>query len=56
MNLNNFDKNVKKNRSIERHDTASWCNGENKKDFTNAIIPFEFDVLDAKEWADENQK
>lgn len=41
---------------IEKHDTASWANIEEMKPVSNVQIPNDFEVMNAKEWADENEK
>ncbi|MDF2947325.1 MAG: hypothetical protein K0S51_2004 [Bacillales bacterium] len=41
---------------IEKHDTASWANIDDMKPVSNVHIPSEFEVMNAKEYADQNEK
>lgn len=41
---------------IEKHDTASWANIEEMKPVSNVQIPNEMEVINAKEYVDENIK
>jgi len=41
---------------VEKHDTAAWANIEKKKSHSQVTIPSEFQVINAKEYVDENQK
>ncbi|ADH61704.1 conserved hypothetical protein [Thermoanaerobacter mathranii subsp. mathranii str. A3] len=41
---------------IENHKTASWANIQKLKDESNVPIPSENEVINAKEWVEENQK
>lgn len=41
---------------IEKHDTAAWANRYKFKDVSNVSIPSEFDVKNAKEYVDSNEK
>ena len=43
-------------RPIEQHTTAAWANIEKIKGISNVAIPSEFEVGNAKEWVDSNQK
>jgi len=43
-------------KPIERHDTASWADVEEKKPVSRVIIPKEIGVINAKEYVDQNQK
>ncbi|MDF2556550.1 MAG: hypothetical protein K0R71_378 [Bacillales bacterium] len=48
----------KKNVSlpVEKHDTAAWANIYKTKEISNVTVPQEFEMLEAKEWVDYNQK
>jgi len=41
---------------VERHDTAAWANIEKTKSHSGVTIPSEFQVINAKLHADENEK
>jgi hypothetical protein len=41
---------------VEKHDTAAWANIEKKKSHSRVIIPSEFQVINAKDYVDENEK
>jgi len=41
---------------IENHATAAWANSETLKDISRVNIPDETQVMNAKEYVDENQK
>jgi len=41
---------------VERHDTAAWANLEDMKPVSKVNMPDEIDILNAKEYADSNQK
>jgi len=41
---------------IEKHDTAAWANMENTKPLSNVNVPDEYEVRNAKEYVDSNQK
>ncbi len=41
---------------VENHATAAWANREMPKDVSGVNIPDEMQVMDAKEYADENHK
>jgi len=41
---------------VEKHDTAAWANIENKKSHSQVTVPSEFQVINAKEYVDENEK
>lgn len=41
---------------IENHETAAWANFEGSKPLTNVNLPDESEVMNAKEYVDENQK
>ncbi|MEA4827223.1 CDIF630_02480 family spore surface protein [Clostridium sp. JNZ J1-5] len=41
---------------IERHETAAWANISEVKPVSQVTIPSEFDVSEAKDWVEENQK
>jgi hypothetical protein len=43
-------------RPIEQHTTAAWANINKTKEISNVTIPSEFEVGNAKEWVDSNQK
>ncbi len=43
-------------RPIERHDTAAWANIKKLKEISKVSIPNEFEVENAKDWVDSNQK
>jgi len=46
----------KKHEPIEKHETAPWANIEKTKPVSNVAIPNETEVINAKEWVDENEK
>lgn len=48
------DKDMK--QPVERHDTAAWNDAQGIQPVSNVIIPKEFEVMNAKEWVDTNQK
>jgi len=41
---------------IEKHDTAAWANIERKKPESGVTEPSEFQVRNAKDYVDANQK
>ena len=41
---------------IEQHDTAAWANIESTKEVSNVTMPGEFQIINAKEHVDNNQK
>lgn len=41
---------------IEKHDTAAWANIEQKKPESGVTEPSEFQVRNAKDYVDANQK
>jgi hypothetical protein len=41
---------------IENHETAAWANIEKTKPLSNVSIPNEIEVINAKEYVDENEK
>ncbi|HQD32087.1 MAG: DUF3787 domain-containing protein [Acetivibrionales bacterium] len=41
---------------VEKHDTAAWANIEKKKSHSRVTMPSEFQITNAKEYADENEK
>jgi len=43
-------------KPVENHTTAAWANIESVKPVSNVTIPSDFDVIEAKEWVDANQK
>ena len=43
-------------RPIEQHTTAAWANIETLKERSKVAIPSEFEVGNAKDWVDTNQK
>lgn len=47
-----------KNMSLpyEKHNTAAWANIYKTKPVSGVTIPDEFEVMNAKEWVDSNQK
>lgn len=53
-------KNKKKIRNprepIEAHNTAAWANIEKYQPVSNVSIPSDFEVINAKEYVDENRK
>jgi len=50
------DKERPRPRPIEQHTTAAWANINKTKEISNVTIPSEFEVGNAKEWVDSNQK
>lgn len=43
-------------RPIENHKTASWANIGRIKEISRVAMPEEFQMMDAKEYVDENEK
>lgn len=43
-------------KSIERHDTASWSNIQKNKPVSNVLLPHEDGVINSKEYVDTNEK
>nr|WP_065079593.1 DUF3787 domain-containing protein [Clostridium ragsdalei] len=41
---------------IEKHDTAAWANIHKEKSVSKVPVPSEFDVKNAKEYVDSNEK
>lgn len=41
---------------VEKHHTAAWANVEKKKTHSQVTIPSEFQITNAKEHVDENEK
>jgi hypothetical protein len=41
---------------IEKHETAAWSNIKDTKPESNVAIPNEAEVINAKEYVDENEK
>ena len=41
---------------VENHATAAWANMDSLKDVSRVNIPDEMQVMNAKEYVDENQK
>ncbi|HVI39889.1 MAG TPA: DUF3787 domain-containing protein [Anaerovoracaceae bacterium] len=41
---------------VENHATAAWANMDSLKDVSGVNIPDEMQVMNAKEYVDENQK
>lgn len=41
---------------VEKHDTAAWANVHKSKPVSNVPMPSEFDVKNAKEYVDSNEK
>ena len=41
---------------VENHATAAWAGSERLKDISGVNIPDESQVIEAKEYVDENQK
>lgn len=41
---------------IEKHDTAAWANIERTKSLSDVTQPDEFQIINAKEYVDTNQK
>jgi hypothetical protein len=55
MAKNKFkEKNMAK--PIENHDTAAWANMEKLKEHSNVNLPDEGQVINAKEYVDDNKK
>ena len=55
MNKNN-KKYRKINLPIESHQTAAWANITDVKNGSRVPIPSLIEVINAKEWVEENQK
>ena len=47
---------MNRKKPIESHKTAPWANIENTKKMSNAALPNEAMMMEAKEYADENEK
>lgn len=47
---------TKHRRPIEKHDTAAWANIEDEQPISRVSLPSEQEVVDAKEYVDENEK
>ncbi len=43
-------------KPVERHDTAAWANIYKVREPSRINIPDEFEVENAKDWVDSNQK
>ena len=41
---------------IEKHNTAAWANVSEKQPVSNVTIPSDFQVENAKDWVDTNEK
>ncbi len=41
---------------IESHQTAAWANINNVKQLSKVPVPSLLEVINAKEWVEENQK
>jgi len=41
---------------VENHSTAAWASSESLKEVSKVNIPEEIQVMNAKEYVDENQK
>ena len=41
---------------VEKHDTAAWANIESKKSHSQVTVPSDFQITNAKEHVDANQK
>lgn len=41
---------------VEKHDTAAWANIEKKKSHSRVTMPSDYQVINAKEYVDENEK
>ncbi len=41
---------------VEKHDTAAWANKEKLKNGSNVPVPSETQVINAKKYADTNEK
>ncbi|KOA21498.1 hypothetical protein CLHOM_01690 [Clostridium homopropionicum DSM 5847] len=41
---------------IERHETAAWANIETAKPVSKVSVPSDFQIGEAKDWVEENQK
>lgn len=41
---------------VEKHDTAAWANIEKKKTHSKVTMPSDYQVINAKEYVDENEK
>ena len=46
----------KSKEPVEKHDTAAWANIEDLKPVTRVHQPSEDEVINAKDYVDENQK
>ncbi|NLY70607.1 MAG: DUF3787 domain-containing protein [Clostridiales bacterium] len=46
----------KKNKPIENHKTAAWAEIDKTKPVSNVTIPSIEEVIDAKEYVNENEK
>lgn len=49
-------KNQQKSFPVEEHDSAAWADIEQTKPHSGVAIPSEFNVEEAKEWVEINQK
>ncbi|URZ04371.1 CDIF630_02480 family spore surface protein [Clostridium felsineum] len=55
--MNKKDKIQNERRTpIEKHDTAAWANIDEEKPVSKVSIPSNFDVDNAKDYVDSNQK
>ncbi|ACB84671.1 CDIF630_02480 family spore surface protein [Natranaerobius thermophilus] len=43
-------------KPVEKHDTAAWANIKKLKGISQVSLPDEYEVENAKEWVDNNQK
>ena len=52
------NKDMKKYRAapVEKHDTAAWANIEDIKPVSNVTLPSQFQIRNAKEHVDSNEK
>jgi hypothetical protein len=55
MENNNF-KNREQKMPIEKQETAAWANKEKRKSNSNVNIPSVSQVINAKEYVDDNEK
>lgn len=54
MDKNNKEKSTTK--PIENHDTAAWANRGDLKPVSKVNIPDEYQIRNAKEYVDQNEK
>jgi hypothetical protein len=56
MNMPDRRKDFDLSVPVEKHDTAAWANVEKKKAHSQVTMPSEFQLINAKEYVDENEK